>query len=82
MSLNPRLNLSLSIVAAVLVLFSAGDIFAGKDHCRMLVLEGSAGDTSTDSVTFQIVDENGGTIIDQSCQITAGSVGCAQGFVP
>ena len=59
-------------LAMVLLAFAliADPAFAGKDHCRTLMLDGSAGDTSTDSITFRMVDETGGTVIDESCQIT------------
>jgi len=61
----------LSLIAATLSLcLLPASSFAGKDHCRTLMLAGSAGDTSTDSVVFQIVDQDGGVIIDQSCQVT------------
>ena len=73
MSSNPRCVVSVSLTIVALVLATPGQGVAGKDHCRTVILEGSAGDTSTDSVTFQMVDENGSTIIDQSCQVTVQS---------
>ncbi len=66
--------------AALLVLASPSNSFAGKDHCRTLLIDGSAGETSTDSVVFQLVDENGGTVINQSCQVTVQESEAAASF--
>jgi cysteine-rich repeat protein len=62
-----------SLAALLGLAYLTDTAIAGKDHCRTLMLEGSAGDTSTDSVTFRVVDENGGTVIDESCQVTVKS---------
>ncbi len=72
----------LSPIGAALIFLAATatNTFAGKDHCRTLTLDGSAGETSTDSVVFRMVDETGADVIDESCQITVQSSEDAEDF--
>ncbi|MFQ5478984.1 MAG: hypothetical protein ACE5E4_10250, partial [Candidatus Binatia bacterium] len=53
---------------------------AGRDHCRNINFGGAGGEGSHDIVVIQMVDEDGSTILDQSCPIQVGGGETAKQF--
>jgi hypothetical protein len=58
-----------AVTTLLLVLLCSGQALAGKEHCRTINFAGAAGAGSTDVVTFRLVDEDGSTVLDQSCPV-------------
>jgi hypothetical protein len=61
-------------ITAWLVVLAPAVALAGKDHCRLVELDGAASGTSADIIRIRVVDKTG-RVLDQSCPIQVKSDG-------